>query len=488
MVASRPWIDASHYKARKLKEVSAVRFNAIAGYARQPMSQVIGEEVSYFQNDDGSLMGMIIRDRADNDFSGILFGQDKKLRFRWTGMTEFLPSVTDAVLALEQKFLDMETAPAEEHHQGDEVGEPIDFFTPLHTEDRLHPDFLSLINGEEFSPAREIIGPMMRWYEDADGNFVEQFQSTGFDQRIWELYLFATLIELGYVIDREVAVPDFCCAGLRGQMAIEAATVGPTRQGGEIIAPPPRDTLEQQRAYLEHYMPIKFGSPLFSKLRKEYWKQEHVSGIPFVLAVADFSSPGSMVYSSSALERYLYGYEFEPVENEDGTTKVTARKIEQHTWGDKSIPSGFFDIPEAENVSAVISTSAGTVSKFNRIGLTAGFGSGKVFMIREGMLTDHDPEAVYPLYFKSVVNAPGYSEPWSQGLNVYHNPRARISLPEHMFENAAHHYCDADGNWASNTPEFHPISSVTRILAPVDVQAALEAVGDQLFRVWKKQQ
>jgi hypothetical protein len=39
---------------------------------------------------------------------------------------------------------------------------------------------------------------MMRWYEDADGNFVEQFQTTGFNARLWELYLFTTLVETGY--------------------------------------------------------------------------------------------------------------------------------------------------------------------------------------------------------------------------------------------------------------------------------------------------
>jgi len=42
----------------------------------------------------------------------------------------------------------------------------------------------------------------MRWYEDVDGNFIEQFQTTGFDARIWELYLFAAFRELLYAIDR----------------------------------------------------------------------------------------------------------------------------------------------------------------------------------------------------------------------------------------------------------------------------------------------
>lgn len=450
------------------------------------MARVYGEEIAYYEGADGAIMGMLIRDRADNDFSGLLFGQDKKLRFRWTSMTDFHQDLDDAVDALQSKMEELQNAPAEDHHQGDEVGAPVDFFTPIHKSERLNPDFVKLVGEDGFSPAKEIIEPMMRWYEDADGNFVEQFQTTGFDQRIWELYLFSMLNELGYVIDREKAVPDFRCAGLQGQMAIEAVTVGPTRNGAEIVPPPPIDTPEEQLAYLKEYMPIKFGSPLFSKLKKEYWKHDHVAGLPLVLAIADFSSLGSMSYTSSALERYLYGFSFDEAHDESGDPVFSTKKIEQHTWGKKTIPSGFFDIPEAENISAVISTTAGTISKFNRIGLSAKFGSGNVLMVREGTLMDHDPKAQSPLFFKGIVNDPDYHEPWVEGLNVYHNPKAKIALPEQMFQNAAHHYCDENGTRAATIPEFHPLASRTEILAPVDVQKALAEAGDTLFRVWKR--
>lgn len=67
-------------------------------------------------------------------------------------------------------------------------------------------------------------------YEDIDGNFIEQLQTTGFDTRIWELYLFAALTEMGYTFDRTHNAPDFMCHGLDGtEMCIEAVTVNPTR-------------------------------------------------------------------------------------------------------------------------------------------------------------------------------------------------------------------------------------------------------------------
>lgn len=258
----------------------------------------------------------------------------------------------------------------------------------------------------------------MRWHEDLDGNFVEQFQSTAFDQRIWELYLFATLTELGYVLDREHHVPDFIAGGLLGQMAIEAVTVGPTRDGAVVVPPPPTDTVEQARAYLSDYMPIKYGSSLFTKLRKEYWKRPQIDGLPLVFAIADFSSPGPMKHTGSALERYLYGYSWETIIDEDGKAVSKTNKISEHRWGEKVIPSGFFDLPDAENISAVIFSNAGTIAKFNRIGLLSGFGAKDILMIREGACINNGPGTA-PNLFRSLVNAVDYRETWVEGLDVF---------------------------------------------------------------------
>jgi len=71
----------------------------------------------------------------------------------------------------------------------------------------------------------------MRWYDDADGNFVEQFQTTGFDARMWELYLFAALTEANFVVARPRPAPDFLVRGLTGEFALEATTINPSVGG-----------------------------------------------------------------------------------------------------------------------------------------------------------------------------------------------------------------------------------------------------------------
>ena len=67
---------------------------------------------------------------------------------------------------------------------------------------------------------------MMPYFIDIDGNFVEQFQSAGFDSRLWELYLNAYLTEEQLFINREHNAPDFIVKKYGKSVAIEAVIVG----------------------------------------------------------------------------------------------------------------------------------------------------------------------------------------------------------------------------------------------------------------------
>src|SRR6202165_280711 len=116
------------------------------------------------------------------------------------------------------------------------------------------------------------------------------------------------------------------------------------------------------------FMPIKFGSPLFSKLTKQYWKLPHAIGLPLVFAIADFHDKASMTWTSTALIRYLYGVHHEFSFDKDGQLVISPSKIEKHVYKGKEIPSGFFFLPDSEHVSAVLFSASGTISKFNRLG------------------------------------------------------------------------------------------------------------------------
>lgn len=449
-----------------MKEISRIRFNALAGYARHPRTVLTAKELGYFEHDSERVLGIAVRDRADNDFADMVLARDELKQYRWTSMTEWGPTARHARALLRPALEQAAMAPDEEHYQGHAKAEPADFFTPIVQPDRLNGDFRTLIEQDGFSAARGIIEPMMRWYEDIDGNFIEQFQTTAFDARLWELYLFAALLEMGFVLDRTNAAPDFIATSRFGAFAMEAVTVNPTRdKQGAVVPPPPIETEEQQLSFLREYMPIKFGSALYSKLVKEYWAKEHVRDLPFVLAIEDFSAPGSMVFTRSALQLYLYGYD-QDVTIEAGKRIITPRRVATHQWQEKDISSGFFFLPGAENVSAVVFSNSGTTSKFNRLGLIAGFGNKDIHMYRRGLAYNHAADALDPIPFNRDVNGPDYHENWVEGLDVFHNPRAVKPIERHILPGAAHHYLQPNGVMRSLIPDWHPLGSQTLIAAP----------------------
>ena len=343
--------------------------------------------------------------------------------------------------------------------QGDESGPVIDFFDPIVPEDRLHPSFKALTSQEGFSPAKELIASMMHYFGNPDGNFVEQFQTTGFDARIWELYLFATFHELGVAFDNSHAAPDFHCIGVGSEFLVEATTVNPTMQNGRVTALPPTETNEEERNFFQNYLPIKYGSVLFNKLRREYWNLDHVRGKPFGIAVQDFITPTSMTSSGRSILEYVFGQRQDPT-----TTRQRTIPIENHSYGDKVIPSGFFYLPTAENVGAVFFNPAATISKFNRIGLLAGFGSDRVQMTRVGNWYDHSTGTIEASFRRQEVRVGEYEESWVEGLNVMLNHRANVPFDPDLFQGAAIHYQENDhGEVRSFLPQNHPFGSMTQI-------------------------
>ncbi|HEY1180779.1 MAG TPA: hypothetical protein VGE56_00630 [Rhodocyclaceae bacterium] len=259
-------------------------------------------------------------------------------------------------------------------------------------------------------------------------------------------------------------MPDFCARSAFGEFCIEATTVNPSRTpAGELVPPPPLDTNEQIQEFQRQYMPIRYAGPLTAKLGKKYWEKENVKDRPLVFAIQDFHAPNSMVMSRTALPIYLYGRVWDWHKDAEDKLVITPTKIATHVWGPKTVASGFFALPGAENISAVISNASATISKFNRMGVLAGFGSNRVQLVREGTAANRDPNSELPTTFIHNVNSPDYSETWMEGMDVYHNPNAAYPLRPEMLPGAAHHWLRGDGQLVSRVPEWQPFGSVTLI-------------------------
>ncbi|EAO5054146.1 hypothetical protein FZH48_24080 [Salmonella enterica] len=454
----------------EIQKIKQSRFNALAAYARNPTIKFISEEVSWYQTDDFLIVACMIFDYTDSEYAGCIMARDETERYRNVRMSGFYEDIELAENSLFRKIEECHANINTIHLQyadGETPPTPVDFFTPLsRTSNRLDSLFDALINNTIHSSAKNIIEPMMRWYEDADGNFIEQFQTTGFKQRIWELYLFAMLTENDIMLNPREAIPDFICNSFYGDFCVEATTVNPTVTNGIVETVPTPSSLAELENIQLNYYPIKYGSALFSKLRKQYWLKEACVGKPLIFAITDCLSPESGKISKNSLAHYLYGYYHDWQHNENGELQITPRLIGEHRWGDKTIPSGFFNLENSEHISAVIFTNDASFGKFNRMGLMNGFAPEGTQMRRVGTRLNPDPNATEPLPFVLNVNDESYQESWIEGLDVYHNPNALIPLSPLIFENAAQHYLLPDGNVRSNYPAFQPQGSITQIRIP----------------------
>lgn len=437
------------------------RFDALAGYARDPLIFLLVQELEWYAAAEEKLVGTVTVDRTDKDYGWVVMARDKRLRFRGVSVAASISSLEEARVQLFLELEKLRHAPAEEFHQGDESEAPTDFFTPVVTEDRLHPIFKQLIEGRKFSPARGIVEAMMRFYDDLDGNFVEQFQTVAFDARLWEVYLFAAFVEAGFVRLRDVAIPDFVFRSPFGVVGVEATTLNPSKGPRR----PPITNNEEAGAYLENYIPIKLARALRKKLErsKPYWDEPAVRGYPFVLAVQDFHSHGSMRLLTHAATEYVFG-----VRHTMRDGKIHVEWIDEHVFGKAREKSGFFRLPNVEHISAVIINPQGTLNKFNRLGYVAEFGDRNIRIIRRGYArAEHrNPADPRPVPFVHKVYDPGYSETWVEGMVVLHNPRALVPLPPEFLENACHEFLQDNGKIMSRIPEFHPYLSETGTFVP----------------------
>lgn len=467
---------------RLTKPIPLARFDLYTLGTRKSLARVMCRELSWWSDTDERVIGFVFRDTTDRDYGWQILARDRVGRFRSVKLEHSLRSEDYATVGLRNAIAatlknDDITKLGD---QGDEPNEPVDLLrVPIDADPtKLHPYFKELADSPGRAPARAAAKEIGPWLAPSDPHFVQEFQFKQFDQRLWELYLWAAFRELGFDVT-QLETPDFKCFAPGIEFTVEATTVAPSQAGPLAVHPNPQ-TPEEMEAFLTGCMPIKFGSALMSKLNKKdaqgrhYWEREETKDKPFVLAVADFhkraeqDQPGSMTFSHSALWPYLYGHRVE-WELIDGQLKTQAIKNGTHTFGMKTIPSGFFDQPGTENVSAVLFSNAGTIAKFDRIGVVAGFGAPDHKYYRIGFKYDPAPNAVRGQPFHVDVAAPEYSEGWSDELQIFHNPNAKIPLDHAWLSGLAQFYFKNDQEF-SLVPEHHVWSSMTMLMRLVTEQ------------------
>jgi hypothetical protein len=462
-----------------MRRISLRRFDALC-YVRAPHMNMMASEVRHYETDDHSNLAMVIFDKTDRDFGYIILGRDTRKLFRCIEVGDkFYSTEDEAEEALAAAIERYEQDGLTEYPQGDETKPAHDIFDPVVAEQAQHDYFKILISNDKRQAARNLIQEIAYSFVDVDGNYIEQFQSTGFDQRLWELFLYVLFHKSHFEIIKSHAVPDFSLSKYGMPVYVEAVTVG---QNPEFDVP--ANTAAEISELSKDYMPIKFGSPLFKKLNRKtkYWDLPHVKGNPFVLAIHDYhglattDTPGSMTWSRAGLVNYLYGVR-DDVVVEDGQVRPrivvgrygfepAIRVITHHTYGNKTIPSRFFAQPGADNVSAVLFSNGATITTFSRMGKLAGLGDHEIKMLRMGMWIGDDLVSSEP--FVADVDADDYDEAWGDTVTMFHNPWAKYPVPEELFPNISHAVFDPTTSRIHyRFTSKHVLTSMTNVIVPV---------------------
>jgi len=400
-------------------------FNIYVLFTREPFIQYLTEELEFYSNGNGGLIGLISLDLTDNDYYACILSRDKSKQYRAELIEASIQTIEQARNWIDEKMSSNSII----HH--DNNSDYFDIFQELNKDDKQHPHYKLLKENVALISAKNVMKEISYHYKDIDGNFIDQFQSlNGFDSRVWELYLFCFFREQFFSFQRNFNAPDYLIEKLNQEIAVEAVIVSRKKELGKEE----HKTIDQIQKLLKNEVPLLFGAALFDKMKKKYWEKDHVKGKPFVIAIADFHDTMSMTWTYNALLDYLYGYRYEHSYDKEENIEVKPIKIGNYTkQNGTEIPSGFFFQPNVEHVSAIIFSTCGTLSKFNRMGKQAGLGTDDNTLIRFGSFYNHEPNADKPNLISYQVSEES-NETWSEGVVIYHNPNALIPLNPELFD------------------------------------------------------
>ncbi|NWN48004.1 hypothetical protein HT121_10385 [Pseudomonas sp. MAFF 301514] len=275
-----------------------------------------------------------------------------------------------------------------------------------------------------------------------DLNWATDCQTENFHTRLWEAHLLAIFREQGLKVTQPEPSPDFHIANcLGGEAWVEAVTANPQERYEHFRAkpvPPPSNSRERFLGAAAE----RFARTIKNKLEKRYETLKHVEGKPFILALADFHAPSSMLWSRESLISYLYDVSL-PISDSDGVQVASVGEVNSLLSGR---PSGLFRFKDNAHLSAVIFTNACTVSKLSRVPISGGAHLDGYRYIRFGEFFNRSPGASRGIPFLMDIASTEYGElwpqygyePWSAEVEVFHNPLAVHPVPNELLPEATH--------------------------------------------------
>lgn len=207
--------------------ISRLHFEALC-HSRTPNAAAISTEVEWWAGPEERVLGTVVFDVTDKDWFWILLGRDERSVFRCIDINVSIETLEHCREQLKVAIAKASATGQTIFPQMDQEAPRNDILIPVVPEEKLHPNFRILIEGEHHSSARELINEVAYAFIDIDGNYIKDFQTTGFNARLWELYLFIFLREQQFTFSRDFSSPDYLVQKWEFPLGIEAVTVNQT--------------------------------------------------------------------------------------------------------------------------------------------------------------------------------------------------------------------------------------------------------------------
>jgi hypothetical protein len=241
-------------KAR-IVPISQMRFEALT-YAKHPYAELTGRETEWYSDSKENVLGAVVLDLIDHDWSWVVLGRDEIGLFRAIDFDVSNPSPSKAREILRERMRKHLATGGSTFPQWDVTRKKNLLFEPTVSAEKLGKHFKILFDIHH-QAARGIIRGIEYALADVDGNFAEQFQTRAFNARLWELFIFAFLHEQRVILNCDFNRPDFVGTKFGFDFCLEAATVN----SSTVLSEPAPQTPEEVARLLPDFMPIKFGSP-----------------------------------------------------------------------------------------------------------------------------------------------------------------------------------------------------------------------------------
>lgn len=248
---------------------------------------------------------------------------------------------------------------------------------------------------------------MGRGFEDRDGKFVREFQTT-YNSSFWELYLFAILKQLGIAIDFSFDAPDFVARHHR--FAIEA-----------VIASHAQDDVPEWKKTIEDIVDpdlgaaygksiIRLANALTNKSEaflKRYAALPQMERRSYIVAVSNYGTQDFNMIGDVPMQWLLYDH-FDL----GSIAKPNGSKIEL----------GWFKDDRYKHISGVMYSALATFGKARALGNDEGEFVFQAIRIRN----NHEPIQI-------VARKAEYKETLADGLRLFVNPHATVPLDIALF-------------------------------------------------------